>query len=76
MPDFLKAMNVMGDRLVELALEKGCASSRVVECAREEMDALEAYSASEDSGSTRCEWLIDLIKGREPQRLGESDLGT
>lgn len=55
----------MGDALVDLALEKGWESPWVVDLARKELDALEAYVASDDSGSSRCQWLIDLIKGRK-----------
>jgi hypothetical protein len=68
-PDYLKAMNVMGDALVALALDKGWDSPWVVDLARKELDALEAYAASDDAGASRCQWLVDLIKGRN-QRDG------
>lgn len=43
MPDYLKAMDVMGDALVALALERGWESPWVLARAREEMEALDAY---------------------------------
>lgn len=66
-PDYLKAMNVMGDALVAQALDKGWESPWVLARAREEMEALDAYGRSDDSGEKRCEWLSDLIKGRKPR---------
>lgn len=65
MPDYLKAMNVMDDALVALALDKGWESPWVVERAREEMEALGAFGTSDDAGEHRCQWLVDLIKGRK-----------
>ena len=62
-PDYLKAMDVMGDALVALALEKGWESPWVVQRAREEMVVLNAFGTSDDSGATRCQLLVDLIKG-------------
>jgi len=64
-PDYLKAVDVMGDALVALALEKGCESPWVIARAREELEALDAYGTSDDAGEKRCQWLIDLIKGRK-----------
>jgi hypothetical protein len=64
-PDYLRVMNVMGDALVDLALEKGWESPWVADRARKEVDVLEANAASDDSNESRCQWLIDLIKGRE-----------
>lgn len=64
-PDYLKAMNVMGDALVALALDKGWESPWIAERARKDLDALDAYGASDDSGAHRCQWLVDLIKGRK-----------
>ena len=63
-PDYLNAMNVMGDALVALALDKGWESPWVVERARTEMEALHAYGTTDDSGEARCQWLVNLIKGR------------
>ena len=65
LPDYLKAMDVTGDALIELALEKGCESPWVLARAREEMSALDAYRTSDDAGEKRCQWLIDLIKDRK-----------
>jgi hypothetical protein len=62
---YLRAMNVMGDALVAMAQEKGWESPWVAERAQEELEALHAYGTSDDSGETRCQWLVDLIKGRK-----------
>ncbi len=66
-PDYLKAMNVMGDALVALALDKGWESPWVVERARKELDALNASGTSDESGANRFQQLVDLIKGRNQQ---------
>lgn len=62
-PDYLKAMDVMGDALVELAFDKGCESPWVIDRARGEMAMLVAWEVSDEPGDERCRKLIDLIKG-------------
>lgn len=66
--DYLKAMNVLDDALVSLALDKGWESPWVVERAREEMEALDSCGTTEDSSEDRCQWLVDLIQGRKQQK--------
>lgn len=62
--DYLNAMDVMGDSLIELAIKKGCESPWVIDRARKEIEILDAILESDDVGHAKCQSLVDLIKGR------------
>jgi hypothetical protein len=63
-PDYISAMDALGDGLRTLIAEKGWKSAWVAERAQEELEALDAFSASDVDGPDRCQWIIDLIRGK------------
>jgi hypothetical protein len=63
-PDYISAMDALGDGLRALIAEKGWKSAWVVERAQEELEALDAFSASDVEGPDRCQWIIELIRGK------------
>lgn len=65
LPDYLKAMDVLVDALTAMAIEKGCESPWVVQQARNELEALDAYETSEESSEGRCQRILEMIKRRE-----------
>ena len=63
-PDYISAMDALGDGLRTLIAEKGWKSAWVAERAQEELEALDAFSASDVEGPDRCQWIIELIRGK------------
>ena len=64
-PDYIAAMDVLGDGLKTLIAEKGWKSPWVASRALDELEALDAFSASEANGPGSCQWIIELIKGKK-----------
>ncbi len=64
-PDYIAAMDVLGDGLMTLISDKGWESPWVAACALAELEALDALSASDIKGPDRCQRIIDLIRGEK-----------